>query len=113
MKGDVVNLTRVIAFRLALAAFTLSLVALSIYWAGNLQELSDPALYLSMDWAAGASIAGIVLAVLAAVSALLAPFFSSRISIWTLFGSALVIAANLAVLVLSSTLRVVTGGIPL
>ncbi|MDX9957364.1 MAG: hypothetical protein AB7T74_04050 [Clostridia bacterium] len=113
MKGDVVNLTRVIAVRLALAAFILSLVALSIYWAGNLQELSDPALFVSMDWAAGASIAGIVLAVLAAASALLAPLFSSRISFWTLLGSVFIIAANMAVLVLASTLRVVTGGIPL
>jgi hypothetical protein len=112
MKGDVINLTRVIAFRLALTAFILSLVALSIFWAGNLQELSDPALFLSMDWAAGASVAGIVLAALAAVSALLAPLFSGRISLFTLLGSALVIAANLAVLVLASTLRVVTGGLP-
>jgi hypothetical protein len=74
MKGDVVNLTRVIAFRLALAAFILSLVALSIYWAGNLQELSDPALFVTMDWAVGASICGIVLAALA-VSCCVAPFF--------------------------------------
>jgi hypothetical protein len=113
MKGDVVNLTRVIAFRLALAAFLLSLVALGVYWAGNLQELSDPALFVSMDWAAGASTAGIVLALLAVISSLLAPLFSSRISLLTLLGSALVIAVNLAVLVLASTLRVVTGGIPL
>ena len=113
MKGDVVNLTRIIAFRLALAAFILSLVALGIYWAGNLQELSDPALFLTMDWAAGASLAGVVLASLAALAAILAPFFSGRFSLLTLLGSVLVIAAILAVLALASTMRVVSGGIPL
>ena len=113
MKGDVVNLTRVIAFRLALAALFLSLVALSIYWAGNLQELSDQALFVAMNWAEGASIAGLVLACLAVLSALLAPFFSGRISPLTVFGSVIVIAANLLVLVLASTLKVITGGLPL
>jgi len=113
MKGDVVNLTRVIAFRLALAAFFLSLVALSIYWAGNLQELSDPALFIAMNWAEGASITGIVLAGLAALAALLAPFFSGRISPFTLLGSVLVIAANLLVLALASALKVLTGGLTL
>ncbi len=113
MKGDVVNLTRVIAFRLALAAFLLSLVALSIYWAGNLQELSDPALFVAMDWAVGASIGGLVLASLAGVSALLAPIFSGRLSLFTLLASILVITANLGVLVLASALRVATGGLSL
>jgi hypothetical protein len=113
MKGDVVNLSRVIAFRLALAAFFLSLVALSIYWAGNLQELSDPALFVAMDWAEGASIAGLVLASLAALAALLAPFFAGRVSPLTLLGSVLVMAANLLVLALASALKVITGGFPL
>jgi hypothetical protein len=111
MKGDVVNLTRVIAFRLSLATFFLSLVALSIYWAGNLQELSDPALFIAMDWAAGASIGALVLASLAGISALVAPFFSSRVSILTLLASLLVIVASLAVLALATTIRVATGGI--
>jgi hypothetical protein len=113
MKGDVINLTRVIAFRLALASFILSFVALSIYWAGNLQELSDPALFVAIDWAVGASLAGLVLAGLAVISALLAPFFSSRISVLTLLGSLLVIATNLVVLALATALKVATGGIPL
>ena len=113
MKGDVVNLTRIIAFRLALAALFLSLVALSIYWAGNLQELSDQALFEVMYWAEGASIAGLILACLAVLSALLAPFFSGRISPLTVIGSVIVIAANLLVLVFASTLKVLTGGFPL
>jgi hypothetical protein len=113
MKGDIVNLTRVTAFRLALAAFFLSLVALSIFWAGNLQELSDQALFVAMNWAEGASIAGLVLACLAILAAFLAPFFSSRISLLTVLGAALVIAANLLVLALASALRVLTGGLPL
>jgi len=113
MKGDVINMTRVISFRLALAAFILSLVALGIYWAGNLQELSDQALVVTMDWAVGASMAGLVLACLTVAAALLAPFFSSRISLLTLLGSVLVIAANLVVLALASTLRAVSEGLPL
>lgn len=113
MKGDVVNLTRIIAFRLALAALFLSLVALSIYWAGNLQELSDPALFEAMHWAEGASLAGLVLACLAVLSALLAPFFSGRISPLTIFGSVIVIVANLLVLILASTLKVLTGSFSL
>lgn len=113
MKGDVVNLTRVIAFRLSLAAFFLSLVALSIYWAGNLQELSDLALFVAMDWAVGASLAGLVLASVAGVSALLGPLFSGRLALLTFLASILVIAASLAVLALASALRVATGGFSL
>ena len=113
MKGAVVNLTRVIAFRLALAACILSLVALGIYGAGNLQELSDPALFVALRWAEGSSIAALVLSCLAAVASFLAPFFSGRISLLTVGGVVLVMAASVAVLVLVSTLRVVTGGLTL
>lgn len=113
MKGDVVNLIRVFAFRLALAAFFLSVVALSIYWAGNLQEFSDTALFVAMSWAEGASIAGVALASLATLCALIAPFFSGRIALLTFLGALLVIAASLGVLALVSTLRVLTGGLAL
>jgi hypothetical protein len=113
MKGDIVNLTRIVAFRLALAAFILSLVALSIYWAGNLQDLSDPALFLALDWAEGSSIAGVVLAILAGISALGAPLLSGRLSLLTFLGSILILAASLAVLALASAIGVATGGLSL
>ena len=113
MKGDIVNVTRVTAFRLALAALILSFVAMGMYLAGNIQELSDSALLITVNWAVGASIAGIILAILAGASGLLGPLFSTRISLLTFFASLLVIAANLAILLLASTIKAVTGGLSL
>lgn len=113
MKGDVINLTRLSFFRLALGALLLALAAISIYWAGNLQELSDPALLVAINWAEGSSIAALGLASLSVISTLLAPFFSGRFSLLTLLGSVIIIATSLGGLAFVSSLKVLTGGLPL
>jgi hypothetical protein len=83
------------------------------YMAGNLQELSDAALFVTLNWAVGASICGAVMAGLTLVLAVFSPLFHGRFSFLTLPAAIVLLALDLAVLALASALRVAAGGLSL
>lgn len=111
MRGDMVQNVRAILARLTIGLAGVSCLGLGIYGVGNVRTLSDAALATSLKFASAVGLATVTTAVACLAFALAGHLVGSRPTPRTLVATIAGGLAGLAVLLVSTLIRSVTGGL--
>jgi hypothetical protein len=113
MKGDVLNGSRALSLRLSIVFAITTLVALFIFLTGNLGELSDEALLVSVRALGGAGVITIMFGVACIALSLLAKRGGARLPTLSIVLGLLMSGIGMAGASISALLQALVGGMSL
>jgi len=113
MKGDALNSSRALSLRLSIVFALTTLVALFVFLAGNLGELSDEALIVAVRALGGAGLITILFGAACIALSILAKMGGARLPALSIVLGLLMSGVGIAGASVSAILQAVAGGMSL